>query len=165
MTPRTPKCEVFSALLLNPKHSGVPEDSKSPTLEVLGLSPTLGQSGVATRFFSPLSKEEVHEKIKKDSTAWQEEERNKIAWNEAAKAAKESATIPSFFVSLLLLPRYRIGLHFRCQSTETIRTAMHCAQLRDRTGPRTVQWAGSRARAADVTVFVIGTYFPRFHTE
>jgi hypothetical protein len=31
----------------NSKHSGVPEDSKSPTLEVLGFTPTLGQSGVA----------------------------------------------------------------------------------------------------------------------
>jgi hypothetical protein len=48
MTPRTPQCEVFWALLLNPKHSGVPEDSKSPTLGVLGFTPTLGQSGVAT---------------------------------------------------------------------------------------------------------------------
>jgi hypothetical protein len=48
MTPRTPQCEVFWALLSNFKHSGVPEDSKSPTLEVLGFTPTLGQSGVAT---------------------------------------------------------------------------------------------------------------------
>jgi hypothetical protein len=48
MTPRTPQCEVFWALLSNSEHSGVPEDSKSPTLEVLGFTPTLGQSGVAT---------------------------------------------------------------------------------------------------------------------
>ncbi len=48
MTPRTPQCKVFWAFLLNPKHSGVPEDSKSPTLGVLGFTPTLGQSGVAT---------------------------------------------------------------------------------------------------------------------
>ncbi len=48
MTPRTPQCEVFWALLLNSKHSGVPEDSKSPTLGMLGFTPTLGQSGVAT---------------------------------------------------------------------------------------------------------------------
>jgi hypothetical protein len=48
MTPRTPQCEVFWALLLSSKHSGVQEDSKSPTLEVLGFTPTLGQSGVAT---------------------------------------------------------------------------------------------------------------------
>jgi hypothetical protein len=48
MTPRTPQCEEFWALLLNSKHLGVPEDSKSPTLEVLGFTPTLGQSGVAT---------------------------------------------------------------------------------------------------------------------
>jgi hypothetical protein len=48
MTPKTPQCEVFWALLSISKHSGVPEDSKSPTLEVLGFTPTLGQSGVAT---------------------------------------------------------------------------------------------------------------------
>jgi hypothetical protein len=48
MTPRTPQCEVFQALLSNSKHSGIPKDSKSPTLEVLGFTPTLGQSGVAT---------------------------------------------------------------------------------------------------------------------
>jgi hypothetical protein len=48
MTPKTPQCEVFWALLSNFKHSGVPENSKSPTLEVLGFTPTLGQSGVAT---------------------------------------------------------------------------------------------------------------------
>jgi hypothetical protein len=35
---------------LNSKHSGVPEDSKSPTLELLGFTPTLGQSGVATYY-------------------------------------------------------------------------------------------------------------------
>ncbi len=49
MTPKTPQCKVFWALMSSPKHSGVPEDSKSPTLEVLGFTPTLGQSGVATR--------------------------------------------------------------------------------------------------------------------
>jgi hypothetical protein len=43
-----------------------------------------------TRFFSLLSNEEMHEKIKKDSAAWQEEERNRVARNEEAKAAKES---------------------------------------------------------------------------
>jgi len=48
MTPRTPQCEVFWALMLNPKHSGVPKDFKSPTLEMLSFTPTLGQSGVAT---------------------------------------------------------------------------------------------------------------------
>jgi hypothetical protein len=47
MTTRTPQCEVFWALLSNPKHLGVPEDFKSPTLGVLGFTPTLGQSGVA----------------------------------------------------------------------------------------------------------------------
>jgi hypothetical protein len=53
MTPRTPQCEVFWALLSNSKHSGVPEDFKSPTLEVLGFTPTLGQSGVATIYDYP----------------------------------------------------------------------------------------------------------------
>jgi hypothetical protein len=48
MTPRTLQCEEFWALLSNSKHSGVPEDSKSPTLGVLGFTPALGQSGVAT---------------------------------------------------------------------------------------------------------------------
>jgi hypothetical protein len=48
MTPRTPQGEVFWAFLSNSKHLGVPEDSKSPTLGVLGFTPTLGQSGVAT---------------------------------------------------------------------------------------------------------------------
>jgi hypothetical protein len=51
MTPRTPQCEVFWALMSNSKHLGVLEDSKSPTLEVLGFTPTLGQSGVATLAF------------------------------------------------------------------------------------------------------------------
>jgi hypothetical protein len=49
MTPTTSQCEVFWALLSSSEHSGVPEDSKSPTLEVLGFTSTLGQSGVATR--------------------------------------------------------------------------------------------------------------------
>jgi hypothetical protein len=39
MTLRTPQCQVFWALLSNSKHSGVLEDSKSPTLEVLGFTP------------------------------------------------------------------------------------------------------------------------------
>jgi hypothetical protein len=46
MTPRTPQCEVFWALLSNSKHSGVPEDFKSPTLEVLGFTPTLAKVGL-----------------------------------------------------------------------------------------------------------------------
>jgi hypothetical protein len=48
MTPRTPQCEVFWALLSSSEHSGIPDDSKSPTSRVLGFTPTLGQSGVAT---------------------------------------------------------------------------------------------------------------------
>jgi hypothetical protein len=53
MTPRTRQFKVFWALLSNSKHSGDPEDSKSPTLEVLGFTPTLGQSGVATPLHMP----------------------------------------------------------------------------------------------------------------
>jgi hypothetical protein len=56
MTLRTPQCKVFWALLLISKHSGVLEDSKSPTLQVLGFTPTLGQSGVATIPFCTHSK-------------------------------------------------------------------------------------------------------------
>jgi hypothetical protein len=48
MTPRTFQCKVFWVLLLNSEESGVPEDSTSPTLGVLGFTPTLGQSGVVT---------------------------------------------------------------------------------------------------------------------
>ncbi len=54
MTLRTPQFEVFWALLSNPKRSGVLEDSKSPTLGVLGFTPTLGQSGVATNMVAKL---------------------------------------------------------------------------------------------------------------
>jgi len=39
-------------MLSNSEHLGVPEDSKSPTLGVLGFTPTLGQSGVATKYVS-----------------------------------------------------------------------------------------------------------------
>jgi len=38
-TPRTPQCEVFWALLSSSEHSGVPEDSKSPTFPSVGLHP------------------------------------------------------------------------------------------------------------------------------
>jgi predicted helicase len=51
------------------------------------------KAATITPFFSPLSKEEIHKKIKKDSVAWQEEERNRIARNEVAKAAKESVRL------------------------------------------------------------------------
>jgi hypothetical protein len=50
MTPRTPQCEVFWALLSSFEHSGVPADYRSPTFPSVGLHPTLGQSGVATNF-------------------------------------------------------------------------------------------------------------------
>jgi hypothetical protein len=39
LTPRTPQCEVFWSLLSNSKHSGVLEDSKSPTFGSVGLHP------------------------------------------------------------------------------------------------------------------------------
>jgi hypothetical protein len=52
MTTRTFQCKVFWALLSSSENSGVPEESKSPTLQVLGFTPTLGQSGVATFILS-----------------------------------------------------------------------------------------------------------------
>jgi hypothetical protein len=51
------------------------------------------RAATITRFFNLLSKKEVHEKIKKDLAAWQEEERNRVVWNEATKVAKESARL------------------------------------------------------------------------
>jgi hypothetical protein len=38
-TPRTPQCEVFWTFLFSSEHSGVPEDSKSPTFPSVGLHP------------------------------------------------------------------------------------------------------------------------------
>jgi hypothetical protein len=46
MTPRTPQGKVFWAFLSNSKHSGVPEDSKSPTLGVLGSPPHFFKVGL-----------------------------------------------------------------------------------------------------------------------
>jgi hypothetical protein len=48
MTLRTPQGEVFWALLSSSEHSGVPEDSNSRLFQVLGFTPTLGQSRGAT---------------------------------------------------------------------------------------------------------------------
>jgi len=53
MTPRTPQCEVFWALLSNSEHSGVPGDSKSSLFPSVGFTPTLGQSRVATTSMPP----------------------------------------------------------------------------------------------------------------
>jgi hypothetical protein len=39
MTPRTPQCEVFWALLSSSEHSKVPEDSKPLTFPSVGLHP------------------------------------------------------------------------------------------------------------------------------
>jgi hypothetical protein len=44
VTPRAPQGEVFWALLSSSEHSGVPEDSNSRLFQVLGFTPTLGQS-------------------------------------------------------------------------------------------------------------------------
>jgi hypothetical protein len=49
MTPRTPQCKVFWALMSSSKHLGVPEDSKSPTLGVGVSSSHFTQSGVTTK--------------------------------------------------------------------------------------------------------------------
>jgi hypothetical protein len=49
MTPRTPQCEVFWSSKSSSKFSGVPEDSNPNFFQVLGFTPTLGQSGVATQ--------------------------------------------------------------------------------------------------------------------
>ncbi len=40
---------MFCPLLSSSEHSGVPEDSKSQLFQVLGFTPTLGQSRVATK--------------------------------------------------------------------------------------------------------------------
>jgi hypothetical protein len=39
MTQKTPQCKVFCPLLASSEHSGVPEDSKSPTFPSVGLHP------------------------------------------------------------------------------------------------------------------------------
>jgi len=39
MTPKKPQCKLFWALLSSFEHSGVPEDSKSPTFPSVGLHP------------------------------------------------------------------------------------------------------------------------------
>jgi hypothetical protein len=49
MTSITPQYKVFWSLLSNSKHSGVPKDSKSPTLGVGVSSSHFTQSGVATK--------------------------------------------------------------------------------------------------------------------
>jgi hypothetical protein len=48
MTPKTPQGEVFWALMSSSEHSRVPEDSNSRLFEMLGFTPTLGQSRGAT---------------------------------------------------------------------------------------------------------------------
>ncbi len=61
---RTPKCEVFWALLSSSKHSGVPEDSKSPTFPSVGLHPhTWPKWGCDIRVVSFLGMGDVHGKV------------------------------------------------------------------------------------------------------
>jgi hypothetical protein len=48
MKPRTPQGKVFWALLSSSEHSRVPKDSNSRLFQVLGFTPTLGQSRGAT---------------------------------------------------------------------------------------------------------------------
>jgi hypothetical protein len=55
MTPRTPQWEVFWVLLSSSEHLGVPEDSNSRLFQVLGFTPTLGQSRGATFTFPTCS--------------------------------------------------------------------------------------------------------------
>jgi hypothetical protein len=52
MTPRTPQCEVFWSSKSSFEFSGVPEDSNPNFFQVLGFTPTFGQSRVATQFDS-----------------------------------------------------------------------------------------------------------------
>jgi hypothetical protein len=48
MTPRTPQCKVFRSSKSSSEFSRVPEDSNPNFFQVLGFTPTLGQSRVAT---------------------------------------------------------------------------------------------------------------------
>jgi hypothetical protein len=48
MTPRTPQCEVFWSSKSSSEFLRVPEDSNPNFFQVLGFTPTLGQSRVAT---------------------------------------------------------------------------------------------------------------------
>jgi hypothetical protein len=48
MTSRIPQCEVFWSSKSSSELSGVPEDSNPNFFQVLGFTPTLGQSRVAT---------------------------------------------------------------------------------------------------------------------
>ncbi len=46
VTPKTLQCEVFWALPLSSKHSGIPEGSKPPLFQVLGFTPYLAKVGL-----------------------------------------------------------------------------------------------------------------------
>jgi hypothetical protein len=49
MTPRTPQCEVFWSSKSSSELLGVPKDSNPNFFQVLGFTPTIGQSRVATK--------------------------------------------------------------------------------------------------------------------
>jgi len=59
MKSRKPQGKVIWVLLLSSEHAGVPKDSKSPTLQMLGFTPTLGQSGVAKHKVPELAPRDV----------------------------------------------------------------------------------------------------------
>jgi hypothetical protein len=89
MTPRTPQCEVFWSSKSSSEFSGVPEDSNPNFFQVLGFTPTFGQSRVATQFDSrPLKvKNRPKSDVYRRSATWR--------W----KALKES-----YKISLDLIP-------------------------------------------------------------
>ncbi len=67
MTLRKPQCEVFWALLSSSEHSGVPEDSKSPTFPSVGLHPHTWPKWGCNRCLWELAKanlEKAHKRYK-----------------------------------------------------------------------------------------------------
>ncbi len=63
MTPRTRQCEVFWSSKSSSELSGVPEDSNPNFFQVLGFTPTLGQSRVATsNYLTPCTNKTKHSK-------------------------------------------------------------------------------------------------------
>jgi hypothetical protein len=112
MTPRTPQCKVFWALLLNSKHLGVLEDSKSPTLRVSFIL-TLGQSGVAT-CTHPCNANDCYLPYQKTITFLN----SKVSWNRIILEAKQFPTkvlslrggTPPFTCLVPFLPSFTIFL-------------------------------------------------------
>ncbi len=60
MTPRTFQCEVFWSSKSSSEFSGVSEDSNPNFFQVLGFTPTLGQSRVATQTYTNQTSWLVH---------------------------------------------------------------------------------------------------------